>query len=359
MHNYFYILLSGIFFTQLIGMENQDCQLDLCSQRKTCYQAFIHNQDKQKKCPFCDPEILKTNYIIREDEKADVREMMNKNPYIPFDQGIHLLIMPLSHKESPTDFSQKDLIEQNDAMQNLHKSLHDNAYTQEYFTSWGKLAGQSVSHWHSHVKNYFKPPCSLPEMISHCEKSSTRKLEEVFLETKEQLSQYSHRDIPPLADIVTDKCLCCKINKELDSAENLIISQFQHNYICLAHHPCYPGEIVIIPKKHVPSITYLLQEELRENFILAMALLPKIREYVQTNIDAACDGGNIYIKSMGGKESTKKQRKYHVYTHIIPRTSAFFFPGSMDGNSCKLEFNPTDLIVYLKEKINEIKILLG
>src|SRR5579872_3969850 len=97
MFTFIFTLVLGLCSVKLFGMDDYQGQLDLCPKRRETYYQPIPNENKKKICPFCDPEILKTNYIIHED--ANIREMMNKHPYPPFDQALHLLIMPIVHKE--------------------------------------------------------------------------------------------------------------------------------------------------------------------------------------------------------------------------------------------------------------------
>src|SRR5438445_10542826 len=125
MLRYHCLILLGLCFSVLFAMENKDCQFDICPKRTAYYQQSAANNQSQKKiCFFCEAESLTNNFIISENIQSDVRVMMNKTPYPDFDQAIHLLIMPISHKELPSDFSQKELIEQSGAVQWLSKKLH-------------------------------------------------------------------------------------------------------------------------------------------------------------------------------------------------------------------------------------------
>lgn len=366
---YFYAILLGLFFSPLFGMMSNDCQLDMCPTRKAYQRPQIITNNKESVqlestatkqiCVFCDSKILETNHIISEDKEHDVRVMMNKFPYCDFDQGRHLLLMPISHKEHPNEFSHNELAKQGDAVQKLSAQLYDEAYTQEYFINWGKISGQSQPHFHGQFKSYIKAPMSLPERMESQKNSQIKTTEQAFeavkivLESAKNISVSSQQ-----ATLFNDsECNCCNVKNNADNDENnFVIARFKHNYICLSHHPRWPGEIAIVPNNHVASLKDLSQEALQENMILAMALLPKMREYAHEHI-RECDGGNVFIKSMGNKASNKKKSKYHVHTLIIPRTTVPLIPGSMDGNSTKIDCDPLHLFEYLKNQ-DDLKIII-
>lgn len=347
-------ILCGLYTLSVVAMDSKGSQLDLCTARKVYDQQ--QSQRPAGTCVFCDPAILALNYIIQEDHDADVRKMLNKNPYISsFDQGHHLLIMPIAHKGEPCDFSRKELDQQASAALDLSIKLYDGCHSQEYFTNWGKLSGQTVlSHWHSQLKVYMNQPRSLPEVIASQHNPKIATIEEAFSVIKARLNFFQAK---PLVDdqLFCDKhytCCCC-IKEECMDEKNLIIMRFKHNFVCLSHYPQLPGEVCVVPYKHVPAIRYLSQEEWNENMAIAMALFPKMREYAQAHI-RDCDGGNLYTKSLGNSMSIDEQRRHHVHTVIMPRTTIPFIPGFIDGNSCKLDYDPLHLFAYLKNLKDEI-----
>jgi diadenosine tetraphosphate (Ap4A) HIT family hydrolase len=312
------------------------------------------NLSTPKPCAFCDAEILKTNYIISEDEKTDVRVMMNRYPYFSFDQGVHLLIMPLSHKEHPDDFYSEELNNHMDVVKELSAKLYPNAYTQEYVVNWGKLSGQSQRHWHGHIKSYTKVPMSVPQKIKSCKNvTDISDIEQAFEKIKKDLASKDYIFISQVSPS-TQQCPCCIIKKCVSQCmdeDNLVIARFKYNYVCLSHYPRWPGELSVVPNEHVCSIKDLSREALHENIMLAMKLLPKVRIYAQQHI-RECDGGNIFIKSMGGCTSNAKRSEYHLHTLVIPRTALPpITPGGMDGNSCKLHYDPVHMYQYFKEKM--------
>jgi diadenosine tetraphosphate (Ap4A) HIT family hydrolase len=284
---------------------------------------------------------------------------MNKHPYSDFDQAIHLLFMPIVHKELPNDFSRPELINQVDAVHAISQKLDHTAYLQEWFTNWGRLGGQTVAHWHSQLKIFTQPPCSMPERMKRVKNFSITTIEGAFEKTKELLKACPVPS-PDVKEMHSYKeCLCCMIrngqenNADNNDKDNFIVARFLHNYICLSHYPSYAGEICVVPHRHVAAIKDLSQDELRENMILAMALFPKMKEYAQMNI-RECDGGNLYTKSIGSKASREQQEAYHVCTVIMPRTTISPTPGTKSRNSCKLDYDPNHLYQYLKDEVKNI-----
>jgi len=291
--------------------------------------------------------------------------MMNKSPYPDFDQAIHLLFMPIVHKVLPNDFSRQELINQVDAVHAISQKLDCKSYSQEWFTNWGRLGGQTVAHWHSQLKIFTKPPCSMPTRMKCAENFSITTTEGAFEKTKELLNACPDSLPNPLHDgkemHFYKECLCCMIsngqekNADNNDRNNYVVARFPRNIVCLAHHPSVAGEICIVPKRHVPAIKDLSKEELRENMILAMALLPKMKEYAQMHI-RDCDGGNLYTQSVGSQASKGQQEEGHVLTRIMARTTIVSTPGTITGNSCKLDYDPNHLYAYLKEEIKKITI---
>jgi len=353
----YFILVLGLYSSMVFCMNPKDMQLEFpISTRKAYVQQNVVQKPTEPVCHFCDEKTLSTNYIIREDHESDVREMMNKFPYFDFDQGLHLLIMPISHKEHPDTFSDNELIEQADAARHLSAKLYGTAYTQEYCTSWGRDAGQSVPHWHSHLKSYTKPPQSIPERLASYKNPRIKTIEESYNELKTLLE--SAENIDYSSDILHDEneCSCCTIkNQHTDDEKNLVVGRFTHNYICLSHYPSLPGEIVVIPNRHVAAIKDLSREEFGENMILAMALLSTMQKYAHDHI-RGCNSANLFTKSMGQKASDNEKSNFHLYTRILPRTIIALSAGQIGDNSCKLDFDPVHLCAHLKDILSQKRI---
>lgn len=350
-----YVVLLCLFFSSLYGMEQRECQFEL-SRLRTAYRSNLavinRTQEVQsssvevKPCVFCDSDTLKKNYIISEDKESDVRVILNKFPYIDLSQGIHILVLPISHKEQFSQFSSKEFASHIASVQMLSKKLHNDAYTQEYFINWGKLAGQSVPHLHSHLKVLTQPCMSMIERMQCNDNNQKLTIEDVFYSIKEKLKSEDNNVASSFLSYNPFKCHCCMVRSSSNDAQNFVI-RLDCNYICLSHYPCLSGEISVVPYDHVTAIKDLSLDALYENMTLAKLLLGIMQKYADENI-RQCDGCNVYIKSMGNKASYVEKSASHLHTRIMPRTTIAPTPGTLDNNSCKLDFNPHHLFDHLK-----------
>jgi diadenosine tetraphosphate (Ap4A) HIT family hydrolase len=357
------------------AMNPAGAQFELCPRRNEVYARRVaetrkkeeeaQSEHKQiaivqpaKPCPFCDQDILKQNRILQEDGK--VRIMLNKHPYFPYDQGIHLLIMPTAHVESPNNIEDHDFMQLINTARITSNKLYSTAYTQEYFTNVGLDAGQTVKHCHTHFKSYTQPPAALPETIRR-QKNPAIRTEQHMSEIVKFYLEGQEKKWPELlmSKENIEKCTCCSVGAATNGDEgNFVIGRFRHNYVCISHYPNWPGELSVVPDRHVPAIHYLPPEEWQENMILARALLPMMIQYAQKYI-RDCNSGNLYTKSVGGQVSFDEQSKYHVHTVVIPRAKIPITPGTADGNSCKLDVDPEHLASYLKDNIENLKALVN
>jgi diadenosine tetraphosphate (Ap4A) HIT family hydrolase len=346
------MLLSVIISSCLISMVPQNKQLELCTTRREYdknYHTVIKHQTNPP-CPFCDAETLAKNYIFRENKGDDAREMANLFPYPDFEQGNHYLCEPISHKIYPWEFPITVIY----AIQIISAKLHDSSYTQERWINWGKkYASQSVDHIHEQFINFIRPPLSLTESNEAFKNSSIFTHEEAFKIMKKKLDREIILSPKPFSS--NDFCLCCcmRENNEQDK-KNFVIARFEHNYVCLSQYPSFTAEVSVVPYNHVSAIKDLTQKAWKENAMLAMALLPKMKEYAATHI-RECDGGNIYTLSIGGKESQERQISHHLHTIVTPRTSIQPTPGAMTGNSSILLFDPEHLLDFLQSKTEELR----
>jgi len=352
----FYCVVLGLFIFPIFAMDPKGKQIELSAARHAYTQK--PKNDSTGTCVFCDPVSLKENYILQENEADDVRIMMNKNPYFNWDQGHHLLIMPMTHKLDFAEFSRQELMQQTRAARYLSALLYEDSYTQEYVTNLGLNGGQSVPHLHNHIKAYVQPPMSLPEMVDHYKDSPTNNIAFAFELLKAKLASSVEFFVESNSSSVThDGCYCCSISNNLDDERNFIIKRFKHNLVCVAHFPNVAAELIVMPYDHVHSIKDLSPEALCENMALAVTFLPLLREYVNKNV-RECKSGNVYTKSLGGKASEKKKQKYHVYTSVMARTAISSTPGTLEGNSQKIECDPVALFQYFKQCSSELQLLL-
>lgn len=345
------IIVLGLSLS-IVAMEDGSCQLLLCPKRKATVQSQIPQSSEV--CVFCDSEILAKNYIVREIPAQNCRIMMNKFPYFDFSQGYHVLIMPITHRLSFNDFSSIELAGQIDTARFISARLYSDCFSQEYFTNLGE-GWQSVPHVHSHIQSFIVPPLPLSATVN-LRKASTNTIDAAFASVKEKLATQDF-SIPERDDLcVHDECYCCSIIKNSDNDdENFVIGRFKHNLICLAHFPRVAAEVVIVPYNHGHSLHHLNSEELLENMKLAFLLLPILKSYVQENV-RQWKGDNIFTKSIGGKAAQENKEIYHLYTSVMSRTIISSPSGTVDGNSCKLDFDPADLFNYLKKYYQELQV---
>ncbi len=344
MNKLFVIMIMGLSLP-LVAMEPEGMQLGLCPQRNAAY-----NKKKlsSNMCPFCDNEILKTNFIVKEDLPNDTRIILNKNPYCDTRQARHFVIMTIAHVITLSDFTYTQLKKQVGAAHQLSIKLADTCYTHEYFKNYGKYAGQTVDHLHDQQIFFLQPPASLPEQIKMQEQTPLLSMDDILKLVKAELQ------LPKQIEPVSDKTACapccynCWVKNSKDDESNFVVDRFENNLVCLPHFQKLPGEVAIVPYQHAAGIQYLPCAVLDENRELAEQLLMWLKPYMKEIRD--CDGGNIYTKSMGSKASAEDLKKYHVYTRVMPRTAIPLTPGFFDGNSCKLDYDPKHLRVYLKEK---------
>jgi diadenosine tetraphosphate (Ap4A) HIT family hydrolase len=325
-------------------------QLEIAASRRV-YRQTADTQRAQGFCFFCDEATLKNNFIVSEDYQRDIRVMMNKTPYFPFDQGQHLLVMPIAHEEDPDKISEEQIKAQCDAIQKLSATFYDHAYHQEFFTNWGKIAGQSVAHWHSQFKNYTQKPMSVPDCVLVRENPCITKIEDALLKVQERLASTMYKPVRRVTLYMKeDGCLSCKVGRdESNDKNNLVIARFMYNYVVLSHYPAVPAELSVVPFHHASSIKDLSQETFYENMIIATALMRKVQTYANEHV-RECTGANLYTKSVGA-EAEEKYQKGHVHTLVMPRTTIVATPGTLAGDSCKLDYDPVHFYEFAKNII--------
>ncbi|NPA85679.1 MAG: HIT domain-containing protein [Crenarchaeota archaeon] len=104
-------------------------------------------------------------------------------------------------------------------------------------------------------------------------------------------------------------CVFCELPKMKDE-EALIVYRGRHNYVVLNAFPYNTGHVMIVPYRHVSSVTELNDEELLE----AMQLLKKVvraleKAYKPEGINAGWNIGRAAGAGIPG----------HVHLHVVPR----------------------------------------
>ena len=338
-------------------MQENQKQLEICPKRRNYIQgAQQRAQDVSATCVFCDPANLEKNYILTECPECDVRLMLNLTPTLPLHRGRHLVVMPRSHEKDPNKIAIKQVKAECDEILGLAHRLHSDAFSQEYFTNIGPGGGQSVpNHFHRQFKSFEKEPLSLSEMLEEA-KSATITIQQAFEQMKKKMEapieifKADEESLPRL------DCLCCCTggSGSINDEKNLVVARLKHNYICLTQYPVLPGEIAVVPHRHVSSIKDLTAEEFYENMIVATALIPHLMEYANKKI-RECTGANLSTIGMGNKASEKKKQRHHLYTLVMPRTTIAATPGTLEGNSCKLDENVPSFYKFAKKRMPAVR----
>ncbi len=109
-----------------------------------------------------------------------------------------------------------------------------------------------------------------------------------------------------------ETCVLCKIirEKEEKDKENYVLYRGKYSYIVLNIYPYNTGHLMIVPYKHVPSITDLNDRELQEIFKLIKNSLNALKDAY--NPDGFNIGANIGRDAGAGIHE-------HFHIHIVPR----------------------------------------
>ena len=109
----------------------------------------------------------------------------------------------------------------------------------------------------------------------------------------------------------TDKsCVLCAAYQASDDDENLIVTRGRSCYVIMNLFPYNSGHLMVVPYRHVPSLTDLSDDESLE----VMSLLKKMSIVLQkvAKPDGFNIGSNIGRPAGAGIDE-------HVHFHIVPR----------------------------------------
>jgi ATP adenylyltransferase len=105
-------------------------------------------------------------------------------------------------------------------------------------------------------------------------------------------------------------CIFCNLEKEIDGPDNLVLTRGSRAFVVLNRFPYTNGHMMIVPHKHVPSLTDLDEATLAELITLtrdALEVLGEVYSAKSFNV-----GANIgEIAGAGIAE--------HVHIHVVPR----------------------------------------
>lgn len=106
------------------------------------------------------------------------------------------------------------------------------------------------------------------------------------------------------------RCIFCLEASEKNDRKHLILHRSKHSFVILNMFPYNNGHLMVVPNKHVSSLTHLYDEELTDLFGLV-----KTCEQVLDQVYSP-DGMNIGMNlgSAGGAGI-----EAHIHVHIVPR----------------------------------------
>ncbi|AEB94121.1 histidine triad (HIT) protein [Metallosphaera cuprina Ar-4] len=107
-----------------------------------------------------------------------------------------------------------------------------------------------------------------------------------------------------------EDCLFCRVSRETNDKENLVVCRSQKAFVILNKYPYNPGHIMIVPFRHVPSLELLENDEGLQLFRLTSIALKVLRDIYSP------DGFNVGI-NIGRVAGAGIEQ--HVHVHIVPR----------------------------------------
>lgn len=105
-------------------------------------------------------------------------------------------------------------------------------------------------------------------------------------------------------------CLFCNRYDEVDGPENLILFRRSKAFVILNRYPYTNGHMMIVPIKHVPSLTDLDEETLAELMVLTKDALQALREVY---------GAESFNIGVNIGEAAGAGVAEHVHIHAVPR----------------------------------------
>ncbi|MBI1806476.1 MAG: HIT domain-containing protein [Ignavibacteria bacterium] len=106
------------------------------------------------------------------------------------------------------------------------------------------------------------------------------------------------------------KCVLCAAYKDKKDNEHFIVTRGKHCFVIMNLFPYNSGHVMIVPYRHVPSLTNLTDKEMTE----AMKFLQKMIKALQkvSHPEGFNIGSNIGRSAGAGID-------HHIHFHIVPR----------------------------------------
>ncbi len=107
-----------------------------------------------------------------------------------------------------------------------------------------------------------------------------------------------------------DKCVLCEKSESSDDEANYVLYRGRHNYVLLNTFPYNSGHLMVVPYRHVSSLTDLSAEEVCELMQLTQSCVQALDEaFAAEGINL---GMNIGQPAGAGIDD-------HIHLHIVPR----------------------------------------
>ena len=107
------------------------------------------------------------------------------------------------------------------------------------------------------------------------------------------------------------KCIFCDaVDKDISDMNNLVVHKSKNTFVIMNLYPYNNGHLMIVPKRHLPSIDKLTVEEsheLMDEIVIAEKVLQKVYSPQGLNI-----GANLGRAGGAGIED-------HIHFHVVPR----------------------------------------
>ncbi|MGC8542375.1 MAG: HIT family protein [Vulcanisaeta sp.] len=110
----------------------------------------------------------------------------------------------------------------------------------------------------------------------------------------------------------------CALCAYLHGDDGLIVYRGRYCFIVMNKYPYNIGHVMIVPNRHVPSITDLSTEEIQECSTLLVAIVKALMEVLGIDYEDFDIGINIGRVAGAGIEE-------HMHIHVVPKPSAIRF----------------------------------
>lgn len=113
-------------------------------------------------------------------------------------------------------------------------------------------------------------------------------------------------------ETIVESCPFCDQYAAEQDEKNFLLKRYQHCFVLLNLYPYTTGHLLVIPKRHVPSLTDLTHEE----FVELMDIVVFCQRILKNEVRA--DGFNIGINQ--GRVAGAGVPA-HLHVHVVPRFS--------------------------------------